>query len=144
MLIQSCVWPRYWGCVCVSRSGVWQVCWQMSPSPQLVLWGLWSHLSLNESHLLGFWCGGRGEQSETHSRKDSCVCVARMFVGITGDVLYGHSLMGVWCVSKWLTGLYEWDALKPHRVTQFIHFFRLLWLLCLLAWIFTKEWKHLA
>lgn len=48
------------------------------PSPQLVLGALWSHLSLNESHLLCFWCGGRGEQSEAHSRKDSCVYVARL------------------------------------------------------------------
>ncbi len=63
--------------VCLVRQlGVWQVCWQMSLSPQSVLWTLWSHLSLNESHLLCFWCGSRGEQSETRSREDSWVYVA--------------------------------------------------------------------
>lgn len=42
-------------CVCsASQAGVWQVCWQMSRSLQPVLQGLWSHLPLNESHLLIF------------------------------------------------------------------------------------------
>lgn len=57
-------------------TGVWQVCWQMSPSLQPVLQGLWSHLLLNESHLLGF-----GVETEEHSagrdqEETLCICVA--------------------------------------------------------------------
>lgn len=59
----------------ISRAGVWQVCYQMSLSLQLVLGGLWSHLSLNESHLLGFVLESEEHGADTHSESDSCVCL---------------------------------------------------------------------
>lgn len=61
----------------------------MSLNPQTVLWGLWSLLSLNESHLLGFCCGGGGEQSEVHSRKS--VLRTCLFVWFTEEILLGYS-----------------------------------------------------
>lgn len=78
------------------QSGVW------ADVPESTSWSCgahWSHLSLNEAHLPGFWRGRRGEQSMTPSRRDSlCVrsaAITCLFVRLTGDLLHGHSLVSL-------------------------------------------------
>ncbi|PWA21635.1 hypothetical protein CCH79_00003393 [Gambusia affinis] len=76
-------------CACsAGRPGVWQVCWQMSLSLQPVLQGLWSHLQLNETHLLGFGVETEEQSAGWDQEETLCICICvHLHVGQGYDAL---------------------------------------------------------